>query len=69
MAVFGGLVLSAALPVLGLPETRGKPLVQTVVQVNISRVFDDVGEVDDGGDGDDILKASSSGRLVVMIMM
>ena len=41
MAVFGGLVLSAALPVLGLPETRGKPLVQTVDQVNISRVFDD----------------------------
>ena len=43
-------MLSAALPVLGLPETRGKPLVQTVVQVNISRVFDDVGEVDDGDD-------------------
>ena len=41
-------MLSAALPVLGLPETRGKPLVQTVDQVNISRVFDDVGDFDDG---------------------
>ena len=47
-------MLSAALPVLGLPETRGKPLVQTVDQVDISRVFDDVGDVDDG---DDILKS------------
>ena len=46
-------MLSAALPVLGLPETRGKPLVQTADQVDISRVFDDVGDVDDG---DDILK-------------
>ena len=43
-------MLSAALPVLGLPETRGKPLVQTVDQVDISRVFDDVGEADDGDD-------------------
>ena len=59
-------MLSAALPVLGLPETRGKPLVQTVDQVDISRVFDDVGEVDDGGDTQE---ASSSRRLVVMIMM
>ena len=33
MAVFGGVVLAAALPVLGLPETRGKPLLQTVSQV------------------------------------
>ena len=46
-------MLSAALPVLGLPETRGKPLVQTVDQVDISRVFDDVGDVDDGEDSDD----------------
>ena len=33
LAVFGGVVLAAALPVLGLPETRGKPLLQTVCQV------------------------------------
>ena len=46
-------MLSAALPVLGLPETRGKPLVQNVDQVDISRALDDVGEVDKGYDGDD----------------
>ena len=33
LSVFGGVVLAAALPVLGLPETRGKPLLQTVNQV------------------------------------
>ena len=33
LAVFGGVVLTAALPVLGLPETRGKALPQTVNQV------------------------------------
>ena len=33
LAVFGAVVLAAALPVLGLPETRGKPLLQTVCQV------------------------------------
>ena len=33
LAVFGGVVLAAALPVLGFPETRGKPLLQTVCQV------------------------------------
>ena len=33
LAVFGGVVLTAALPVLGLPETKGKPLPQTVNQV------------------------------------
>ena len=34
LAVFGGVVLTAALPVLGLPETRGKALPQTVNQVS-----------------------------------
>ena len=33
LSVFGEVVLAAALPVLGLPETRGKPLLQTVDQV------------------------------------
>jgi len=35
LSVFGGVVLAAALPVLRLPETRGKPLLQTVNQLEV----------------------------------
>merc|ERR1719234_144387 len=37
LAVFGGVVLTAALPVLGLPETRGKALPQTVNQLEVDQ--------------------------------